>query len=102
MNNETITNQARELLDGRLSVIDTLANANTHRDELRTQLAEAESASAAAWGAATQAGWTSRELRQLGFTQPVTRAGGRPKGSRNKARLISQTVESPQADVTSQ
>lgn len=74
-----ITNRAEQLLAAR---VDSVRNLEQQRDataEIKSQIAAAERAEAEAWSAAITAGWSPVELRKLGFTQPLTRRGGRPK-----------------------
>ncbi len=74
--------RAERLLAARLDVVGALEHANEALAEVRQGTRDAESAVAAAWNAATDAGWTPTELRKLGFTAPATRRGGRPKATR--------------------
>lgn len=98
MADENVTNKARELLANRLEVVDALSTANVHLDQLKVQLSDAELAASTAWSAAVRAGWATSELRQLGFAQPLTRRGGRPKGSRTTRRSEKADAMAPEAD----
>ena len=82
MSDQDVRTKAREMLAHRLEVIDNLTGATQRENQLRQQLSEAQAATAGAWTKAAESGWSARELRQLGFTQPPTRRGGRPKGAR--------------------
>lgn len=73
-----ITTKAEELLAGRLESIRRLEEVALQVRSVREQLAAAERSEAQAWSAASGAGWTTAELKQLGFVQPATRRGGRP------------------------
>ena len=58
---------------------------------------EATREASAAWSEATQAGWTSTELRKLGLAQPTNRRGGRPKGSRTTKKVQQTAAEDQDA-----
>ena len=76
-----VTDKAQELLNGRLDSVRSLEQHAAQVRAARDQLATAERAEADAWSAATSAGWTSAELKRLGFSQPATRRGGRPRST---------------------
>lgn len=67
------------MLDARLAVIDRLAGATVAVRDARAALDTAERDEAAAYTAATKAGWTDEELRRLGLTKPGRRSPGRPR-----------------------
>ena len=71
--------RAREMLDARLAVIDRLAGAAVAVRDARTALDVAEREEAAAYAAASKAGWTDDELRRLGLARPARRTPGRPR-----------------------
>lgn len=77
-----IASRAQELLTGRLDAVQKLNERQEHAVHAREAADTAEREAASAWTQATQAGWSSMELKRLGLTQPTNRRGGRPKGSR--------------------
>lgn len=77
-----ITDKAQELLAGRVDAIRLLSERQSAAEAAREAADSADREAAAAWSDATQAGWTSSELRKLGLRQPPSRRGGRPRGSR--------------------
>ena len=77
-----ITDRAQELLAGRIDAIRKLSERQRAVTEARKVTDSAERDAATAWTDATQAGWTSTELRKLGLTQPASRRGGRTTGPR--------------------
>ncbi|MBO1768245.1 hypothetical protein [Allobranchiibius sp. GilTou38] len=81
-----ITDKAQELLAGRIDAVGKLSERQHAATRARETADAAERDAAAAWSDATQAGWTSTELRKLGLAQPTTRRGGRPKSTRTSKR----------------
>ena len=81
-----ITDRAQQLLAGRIDAIRKLSDRQREATQAREVADSADRKVAAAWSEATQAGWSATELRKLGLTQPVSRRGGRPKGSRTTGR----------------
>ena len=81
-----ITDRAQELLAGRIDAVRKLSERQRAATQARESADTAERDAAAAWSDATQAGWTSTELRKLGLAQPSTRRGGRPKSTRTIKR----------------
>lgn len=77
-----ITDRAQQLLAGRVDAVHKLNERQQAAAQAREAAEAAEREAAGAWTEATQAGWTSTELRKLGLSQPSNRKGGRPKGSR--------------------
>lgn len=77
-----ITNKAQELLADRIASVEQLERRRDEVTRLRDALHAAERGEAEAWSAATTAGWSVGELKRLGFTQPATRRGGRPRAQR--------------------
>ncbi len=95
-----ITDRAQELLTGRLDAVQKLNERQQEAAHAREVADAAEREAAGAWTEATQAGWSSTELKRLGLAQPTNRRGGRPKGSRTaKARPHTAATEH---DVQSQ
>lgn len=92
-----ITDRAHQLLNGRVDAIQKLNERQTAAVAAREHADAAERDAATAWTEATQAGWTSTELRKLGLSQPGNRGGGRPKGSRNKQRPAGQATRDESA-----
>lgn len=88
-----ITDRAQELLAGRIDAIRVLNERQNTAAEARRGADAAEREAENAWTAATQAGWTSSELRKIGLIQPTTRKGGRPRGTRN-SRTAGDQVQS--------
>lgn len=79
-----ITDKAQELLAGRIDAVRKLSERQHAATQARESADAAERDAASAWSDATQAGWTSAELRKLGLAQPNSRRGGRPKGNRSR------------------
>ncbi|NYJ76549.1 hypothetical protein [Allobranchiibius huperziae] len=77
-----ITDRAQELLAGRIDAVRKLSERQRAATQARESADAAERDAATAWTEATQAGWTSAELRKLGLAQPTNRRGGRPKNTR--------------------
>lgn len=76
---EEIRFAAQQLMEGRLAAIDDVAAKAREVERARTTLEDAERTYAAAHKAAQDAGWSDRELRQLGLPVPSRRAPGRPR-----------------------
>lgn len=76
---EDIRLAAQQLMEGRLAAIDNAAMKAREVDDARTALDNAERSYAAAHKAAQDAGWSDRELRQLGLQVPSRRTPGRPR-----------------------
>ncbi len=70
---------AQRLLNDRVDAVRTLAKARQQRIDARAQLDEAERADAIAYAAAQRAGWSTDELRKVGFEEPGRKAPGRPR-----------------------
>ncbi|UUW93000.1 MULTISPECIES: hypothetical protein [Pimelobacter] len=68
--NRTVRERAQLLLEERMTAIDGVDKAAAAADAARVALEEAEQELIAALDVATDAGWTSNELRQLGITIP--------------------------------
>ncbi len=95
-----ITSRAQQLLAGRLDAVQKLSERQQKAAHAREAADAAEREAAGAWTEATQAGWSSTELKRLGLPQPTNRRGGRPKGSRTgKARTRTTITE---LDVSSE
>lgn len=77
-----ITDKAQQLLAGRIEAVRQLSERQQTATQAHESADAADRDAAAAWSDATQAGWTSTELRKLGLTQPTSRRGGRPKRGR--------------------
>lgn len=80
---------ARELLDSRVAAVRALAEARAATDQKRAALADAEREDAAAWAAAERAGWSTAELKKVGFDPPSTRSPGRPRKNRRRPTTTS-------------
>jgi flagellar biosynthesis/type III secretory pathway protein FliH len=74
---------AQRLLNDRVDAVRTLAKARQQRLDARAQLDEAERADAMAYAAAQRAGWSTDELRKVGFEEPERKAPGRPRRARS-------------------
>jgi len=59
---------------------------------LKEQIQEAEATLSSTWADATSAGWTPRELRTLGFTQPAARRGGAVRKRRAREASASRNL----------
>ncbi len=81
-----ITDRAQELLTGRIDAIRMLNERQNTAAEARRAADAADREAENAWTEATQAGWSTTELKRLGLTQPAARRGGRPKGSTTRTR----------------
>lgn len=88
---EQVEQAARQLIDGRIEAVRTLATARQTTEQARHALAEAQRADAQAWADAERAGWTSAELRRVGFT-PSRKAPGRPRSTRSRPPQASETT----------
>ncbi len=86
-----ITDRAHQLLSGRVDAIRKLSERQAVAVTAREDADAADRDAASAWTEATQAGWTSTELRKLGLSQPMNRRGGRPKGKRSTTARTTQT-----------
>lgn len=91
---DQVEQAARQLIDGRIEAVRTLAAARQTTEQAQQALADAERADTQAWAAAERAGWTSAELRRVGFTPP-RKAPGRPRSSRTRSP---QTPENTSTD----
>jgi len=79
---------AQELRKGRFAALEAWEQPTLGLDSFKEREREAEGPVGTVRPAAVSAGWTARELRRLGFTQPATKGGGRSQGwgARNVAR----------------
>ena len=76
-------NKVDELLANRRNCIAALEQAAAKATEARSVLTRAEEELAAAWAVANDTGWSSKELDQLGFTDPTSQ---RPVRKRTTSR----------------
>ena len=76
---DTVEDAARALLDERMHAVRDLAGTRTALSTHRASLTDLERADAAAYAAATRAGWSTDELKRLGFDAPTRRPPGRPR-----------------------
>jgi hypothetical protein len=83
---------AQRLLNDRVDAVRALAKTRQQRNDARAQLDEAERADAAAFSAAQRAGWTSEELRKVGFDDPQRRGPGRPRKQRTRTPADGDTT----------
>ncbi len=75
--------KGQELLRARLDALDGLSEAMGQVERARTDLRAAESALTAAMTVAVGAGWTAKELRQLGLPEQMPlKRGVRSRGAR--------------------
>lgn len=81
---DTAEKAARELLNSRVTTVRELAARRADLSRARDALTAAERADTAAWSAAERAGWTSGELKRVGFEAPTTRSPGRPRSPTNQ------------------
>lgn len=72
---------ARDLLNDRVAVIETLAAAAARLGQAQQSLSTAEREYASQWSAAERAGWTTAELRKVGLSEPGRKRPGRPRKS---------------------
>lgn len=73
---------AQRLLNDRVDAVRALAKTRQQRIGARAQLDEAERADAIAYAPAQRAGWSTDELRKVGFEEPERKAPGRPRRPR--------------------
>ncbi|MBK6015928.1 hypothetical protein [Streptomyces sp. MBT53] len=97
---------AETLLASRLDLIKPLAAANAERKRLQKLIDDAEKEYGAAYSAASAAGWSTDELRQMGADEPTRRPQGRPKGSRTRrtrsgAEGATETLPGPSSSASS-
>lgn len=76
---DSIRAAAQEMMQGRLAAVERAADAARSLDSAREALAAAETSYASEHRAALDAGWSERELRQLGLSVPTKRGPGRPR-----------------------
>lgn len=101
-NMNTLKDRAHQLLVARLASLEGVEEAQERVDAARRELTEAESSLAQAWEGAVSGGWTPRELRSLGLTEPTKKRPGRPRGtSRNRRVTPPATRSTPSSDATS-
>lgn len=96
----------RDLAEARQQVTDVAADADRQRAALEERLGalqrDAESTDKNAYRLAIKAGWSTDELRDIGFAEPDTkrrsrrRSGGRPKAA---ARQSSENTPSTSGDA---
>jgi len=80
---ETTQNQARKLLDSRITSVTELVKARQRRDELLDQVKEAERENKRAYARALRDGWSEDELRKLGLDE-TNGTRRRPRGAANR------------------
>ena len=90
-----ISDRAQQLLAGRIDAVRKLSERQHAASATLKAAEEASREASAAWSEATQAGWTSAELRKLGLSQPTNRRGGRPQGSRTTRRSDQAPTHTP-------
>jgi hypothetical protein len=73
VNLDAVEDSARQLLNARIRAVRELAVAQGDVDHARAALAAAEGAHGSSYAAATRAGWTDAELKQMGFAPPRRR-----------------------------
>lgn len=89
---EVTARAAQQLLNNRIDAVRALVDARAAVEQAREQLAAAEQADVRAFKAATSAGWSVDELRQLQLPEPgkVTRV--------RRKRASAQHTERPTTD----
>src|SRR4051812_48362458 len=85
LDTQTVEHTARQLLDARITAVRELAKAQVAVDDVRDALAAAETTHTTVYAAATRAGWSDTELKQIGLTTPARRSAGRPRRARSSA-----------------
>ena len=70
---------ARELLNGRVTLVEELAAASRRLASAQQTLEQAEKDYSKAWSEAEKNGWTVAELRKVGLAEPSRRRAGRPR-----------------------
>lgn len=96
-----LSEKAQELLNGRVQAVEELGAARDNLDAIearyREELSTAQRQFNDAYASATSAGWTDRELRELGVQKASSkRGGGRPRVTRRE-RTATPTRETPRA-----
>lgn len=89
---EATARAAQQLLHNRIDAVRALVDARAAVEQARAQLTAAEQADVRAYKAATTAGWTVDELRQLELPEPGKVARVRRK------RATAQQTERPAAN----
>jgi hypothetical protein len=103
LDTQAIEDTARQLLDARINAVRELAKAQVAVDHVRESLGEAEANHATVYTAATRAGWSDAELKQMGLRAPNRRTPGRPRRPRAggvRASLTSAS-ETPSTSASS-
>ncbi|WP_157508660.1 hypothetical protein [Luteipulveratus halotolerans] len=89
--------RARQLLEKRMTAIAELEDANAALEDAKKALTAAAKKQGDAWSGARASGWTERELtKDLGFSRPANRSGGRPKGAGRKGTAAVGRPASPE------
>lgn len=98
----TLKDRAHELLVARLGALEGVEEAQERMANARRELADAESSHAQAWEGAVSGGWTPRELRSLGLTEPTKKRPGRPRGTSRTRRATppAATPSTTDSDIT--
>ncbi|MGH2498931.1 MAG: hypothetical protein ACRDF0_02385 [Candidatus Limnocylindria bacterium] len=98
LDTQAVEDTARGLLDARITAVRELAKAQVAVDQARDALAATEASHAAVYAAATRAGWSDGELKQMGLVASKRRAPGRPRRARSgRHRGTPEPVEQPTA-----
>ena len=80
---------ARDLLDQRMTAVRALVHARQQVTDARAALDAAERGDAAAYAAATRAGWTDGDLQRVGLPAPSRRPPGRPRQTQTRPSAAS-------------
>lgn len=94
---QTTESKARALLDNRINSVRALVTARQALDDLRAQIADAETADVKAYRAALSDGWSPDELRKLGLDEPekkqrTRRRANAPKTTPTATTMTDQTA----------
>jgi hypothetical protein len=100
LDTQAIEDTARQLLDARITAVRELAKAQVAVDHVRESLGEAEANHATVYTAATRAGWSDAELKQIGLRAPERRTPGRPRRTRSGVAQSSPPAASEAASVS--
>ena len=97
---EDILTKMRQINAAREAAFEPLADVMTKRQKLLQALADIEEPYAAAYRAATAAGWNPAELLSLGAQEPAGRANSRPKRRKSSATTTRSTSTSAPAGTS--
>lgn len=99
---DNIEDRAKAMLDTRMRLVRALVAADQQVTDRETALAAAVTAKRDAYRDAVRNGWSTTELRELGFSEPGSAAAARPrrtrKGSARRSPEHTPSVSAPTAE----